>query len=263
MVAENILLHHWESELACLKENIHSYTIPDTEMTHKIRVGIKKLRAYFKLYLFIYKKDETKELFKDTEDLFSLLGKHRNIQINKEKAEVYLKTDHQPYLKWLENKQQALPQISDAIHSYSFTNIDRLTEIMKCDLGEADNKLFIKHILKINRRLSRKTEGRMAHFKRNSHRIRKDLKQIFYLSRMIAPETYVPAKSLKRLEKVLDTLGNIQDDEESLSLMKDYEQASPEFYKQSVIHSEQGIEKRKQHQLDKAHHKVRQYLRSN
>ncbi|HEY0733165.1 MAG TPA: CHAD domain-containing protein, partial [Chitinophagaceae bacterium] len=84
MAAENILLHHWETELARLKENIHSYTNPDTEMTHKIRVGIKKLRAYFKLYLFIYKREETKELFKPTEDLFSLLGRHRNIQINKE-----------------------------------------------------------------------------------------------------------------------------------------------------------------------------------
>ena len=98
MVAENILLQHWESELTTLKENMYSYTTSDTEMTHKIRVGIKKLRAYFKLYFFIYKKEETKELFKDTVDLFSLLGKHRNIQINKEKVEAYLHAEHQPYL---------------------------------------------------------------------------------------------------------------------------------------------------------------------
>ena len=262
MVAENILLQHWESELTTLKENMYSYTTSDTEMTHKIRVGIKKLRAYFKLYFFIYKKEETKELFKDTEDLFSLLGKHRNIQINKEKVEAYLHAEHQPYLDWLENKQQALPQINDAIHNYSFRNIDRLTEIMQRDLRETDNKQLIKYIDKINRRLIKKTEVRIVHFKRNSHRIRKDLKQVFYLHKMISPETYIPAKSLKRLENVLETLGNIQDDDESLSLLKDYKQTNSAFNEQGSMLLQHKIEKRKNHQLDKANHKVRQYLHS-
>lgn len=260
MAAENILLHHWETELTTLKENIHSYTKPDTEMTHRIRVGIKKLRAYFKLYLFIYKKEETKELFKPTEDLFSLLGRHRNIQINKERAEANLNPNHPFYLTWLENKEKSLPPIKDAIMSYSFINIDQLTEILRQDLSAADNDHFIKHIRKINKRLLKKTEVRMIHFKRNSHRIRKDLKQVFYLSRMIAPETEIKDKSIKRLENVLETLGNIQDDEESISLIKEFEQTDNALNKQSVVHSEQRIEKRKQHQLDKAHHKVKQYL---
>ena len=84
MPDENPILIYWRSELEVFNKNLLSLQEQiNEEATHDLRVAIKKLRSCFKLYSDLIKKKHKKELPAGIDSLFSILGKHRNIEMNK------------------------------------------------------------------------------------------------------------------------------------------------------------------------------------
>jgi len=78
----NIVFPCWKNEqgvlnktLAVLKQQ------PETNAVHDIRVAVKKLRALLRLYVLLTEEQLWKYPLKETEDLFSILGKQRDIEI--------------------------------------------------------------------------------------------------------------------------------------------------------------------------------------
>jgi len=51
----------------------------------------------------------------------------------------------------------------------------------------------------------------LKHFKERSHSVRKQLKDAFYQSKMLHGESLLTKPQLKRLDEILDYLGNVQD----------------------------------------------------
>src|SRR6185369_8930329 len=78
------LIRHWKKELQVFHENLLILQkSSDTEAIHDIRVSIKKLRSYTKLFSEVFDKDPKKHLT-ETKNLFSILGRQRNIEISVE-----------------------------------------------------------------------------------------------------------------------------------------------------------------------------------
>ena len=117
----------------------------NTEALHDIRVSIKKLRSYTKLFSEIFNKDP-KKLFAETKDLFSVLGRQRNIEISLELLDHFkTKGSHSSMKKHLEfylneTKQQSI----SALQQYKVDGLRSLTiEIEKTVSGIDDEKIKI------------------------------------------------------------------------------------------------------------------------
>src|SRR6476660_910477 len=83
MPDENPILIYWRSELQVFNKNLLSLQQQiNEEATHDLRVAIKKLRSCFKIYSDLIEKKH-KELPADFDSLFSILGKQRDIEMNK------------------------------------------------------------------------------------------------------------------------------------------------------------------------------------
>src|ERR1043165_8645386 len=84
MPDENPILTYWRSELEVFNKNLLSLREQiNEEATHDLRVAIKKLRSCFKLSSELIKKKHRKSLPAAIDALFSILGKHRDIEMNK------------------------------------------------------------------------------------------------------------------------------------------------------------------------------------
>src|SRR5438046_1465808 len=80
---DHFLLPHWKKELQVFHENLLVLQrSPDTEAVHDLRVAIKKLRSYTKLYSILFKDEKAKGFLSGTKNLFSVLGKQRNIEMS-------------------------------------------------------------------------------------------------------------------------------------------------------------------------------------
>src|SRR4030095_4329144 len=84
MPADNSIVRHWQTELKVFDQNLlllKEQLSPDA--IHDLRVAVKKLRSYLKLWAILFNKKHEKDSFETTNQLFSILGKHRNIEISK------------------------------------------------------------------------------------------------------------------------------------------------------------------------------------
>src|ERR1051326_7925434 len=85
MPGDNPLLRHWQTQVLVFQKNLSLLKGQmNVEAIHDLRVAIKKLRSYFKLYASLFKKKDTEKLFAGTKELFSVLGRHRNIEMSKQ-----------------------------------------------------------------------------------------------------------------------------------------------------------------------------------
>src|SRR5215831_3746580 len=80
-MSANFLVQHWKKELQTFQENLAVLLkTSNTDAIHDLRVAVKKLRSYFKFYSEVFEEPNSL-LFVETEKLFSVLGKQRNIEI--------------------------------------------------------------------------------------------------------------------------------------------------------------------------------------
>src|SRR5262245_53032424 len=88
MPAANFILKHWNKQQTVFLKNLEGLKRQDkadtVEFVHDLRVATKKLRAYLKLLGILFGKKEYTALFEKTEELFNVLGKHRDIEMGLE-----------------------------------------------------------------------------------------------------------------------------------------------------------------------------------
>lgn len=231
MDTQNLIWSHWKKEqkvfdtnLAVLKKHTQ------VEATHDLRVAVKKLRAYLKLYMLISGETEWEHLFKKTEDLFDVLGKQRDVEICLVLLAEYGKNNNCRFPE-LTNffKQQLKKTISwanQSVHVYHKKEIARITLLLKEDLSLIDEARLADNICKI-------IDSHIAivknHFKQ-PHKVRQLLKEIYYWILILPGNIPADRYASKELHEVLDDLGRWQDHETLLTkekhFRKDYMPAS-------------------------------------
>ncbi|HEY0772321.1 MAG TPA: CHAD domain-containing protein [Sphingobacteriaceae bacterium] len=263
MQRDNFLIIHWESEKNLFLDSLDAFDVINPELIHKIRVNIKKLRTYLSLYGLLYKNKFINDLFKETEQLFSVLGQYRNFDILKENIDEDLNKDPiliQAYLAWLQTLQAELPSLSDTLSHYKSTGLDQISAVFRRTIGRLDSIQLGRKTVSINRHLLKKVRVYLDHFKLNFHEIRKDLKRVFYHAK-ISTEVGISVKQLDLLNKTLDILGKIQDDEERLRFVHRYRKSTGIIGKSEELKSaELNIKLKKSAWLRKAKRSTLRFL---
>ena len=227
MPVENVILRHWQDELRAFHQNfslLQEHLDPDP--IHDLRVAIKKLRSYLKLYVALCHQEKVDEQFAKTRQLFSVLGKHRNIEITKTLLSSFTQKDNldqRPVLLYLQLlHDQVLPFCKEAIEQYEMNELDAITSQIRHDLENAETDDLEANIKKIIASSVGNIKEHLKHFRKKSHLIRKRFKDIFYWSKMFDEEVFFGKQELKSLDKILDHLGNIQDHEVLIINLKNF-----------------------------------------
>lgn len=218
MPADNFIVRHWNAErkifdqnFLLLKEKLSADPI------HDLRVAVKKLRSYLKLHGILFNRTDFKHTFEKTNQLFSVLGKHRNVEITKQLLPSFTgKNKAVPgslviYLELLQ--EQVTPFCQQTIQEYDKKPLDELTNQLEKDIEGLTTDDLINKIKDVIISSIEDVEDNLKHFQKKSHLVRKLLKDIYYWLKTL-PEGIVLTKSeTKMANKILDHLGSIQDHE--------------------------------------------------
>ena len=117
MVAVNFILKQWKKEQTVFLQKLEGLKKQNKAdaiiLIHDLRVATKKLRSYLKLLNILSNKNDYKALFEKTEQLFSVLGKHRDIEMGLEGVASFEKrnkisyTAFSNYLKAMQQQEWA------------------------------------------------------------------------------------------------------------------------------------------------------------
>ena len=218
MPADNFIFKHWVKQQTVFLQNLEELKKQgkaDTiEVVHDLRVATKKLRAYLKLLGILLEKKGYTTLFQNTEDLFNVVGKHRDIEMALEGLKVLEKSKKISYTAFRYHLEAGMEQlwtwVRSALDDYEEKDLLALTAKVEKDLNEkTDDELLKKVKAIIDKELtkSRRLTNRLGE---QPHLIRKLFKDIFYWGSLL-PKAIVPAEQLKAINKSLDYLGNWQD----------------------------------------------------
>jgi len=218
MPAANFILKHWIKQQTVFLQNLEQLKKQEkadtVELVHDLRVGIKKLRAYLKLLGTLSGKKGYTSLFQKTEDLFNVVGKHRDIEMALEGLKVFEKSKKIPYTAFRYHLEAGLEQlwtwVRSSLDDYQQKDLLELTARVEKDLNDKTDeelsqkiKAIVEKELTKSRRLTNRLDGQ-------PHLIRKLFKDIFYWASLLPKEIF-PAERLKSIDKSLDYLGNWQD----------------------------------------------------
>ena len=227
MPADNFILRHWQLELQVFNQNLSLLKEQITpEPIHDLRVAIKKLRSYLKLYLILGGKKIIEEEFSKTRTLFSIFGKHRNIEMTRALLIPVLQPDavvRTPILLYLQLLQdQIAPFCTHAARQYDPDQLSVLTDQLRQDLENLNIENPAAAVRDVIDSSIRNIRNDLKHFKKKSHLVRKGLKDIFYWSKMFDEDVFFTKQELKSLDKILDYLGGIQDQEVMITNLKSF-----------------------------------------
>jgi len=269
MANGNPMLRHWHQEVAVFDKNLGLLQAQsvNADAIHDLRVAIKKLRSYFKLYLASFERKNTMELFSKTKELFSALGKHRNIGISRQLLLRYVDKSSSSlsslilYLQLLQ--EQAADYTRRAIQQYDRTELTQLTALLDREIAELSPEES-KNKLKDSVAFSLKNVAHNSkHFDERYHLIRKDLKDVLYWTELFEDNLVLTSSQAKLVDKILDHLGRIQDHEVMIKNTRHFRKTilskgNPEF---ALIKKIEDKAKRKQADLlEKADRMTRRLL---
>ena len=218
MPASNFILKQWNKQQTVFLQNLEGLRKKDKEKTidriHDLRVATKKLRSYLKLLTLLLNKKDYTALFEKTEQVFSVLGKHRDIEmglavinsLEKENKISYTAFDH--YLKAVH--QQVWIWVQAALKNYDEKELVALTIRVEQDLNDKNNDELLQKLNGIVEKELNKSRRLAGHLTQQPHLIRKLFKDIFYWASLLPKEIQVPDQ-LKGIKKSLENLGNWQD----------------------------------------------------
>lgn len=260
MPGENPILRHWQKERAVLHENVvHLRDRMDVEPIHDLRVAIKKIRSYRKLYVALFDKKESGKA-QTIRELFSVLGRHRNTDIAKTLLISFSDKKKPPlnsmlvYLQLLQD--QIAPFCKKTIEKFSEESIEKWTH----ELTEHLESLSLDELTIRARTVMAASVKTVKHdlknFKKKSHLVRKRLKDIFYWSNIFEQDVFFTKHQVKSLDKILDHLGSVQDHEVLMTHLKNFRKTiltSSLHEYDRVKKMELSVEKKKNALLEKAH----------
>lgn len=218
MSATFFILLHWKRQQRVFLQNLAKLTRQqDTRAIHDLRVAIKKLRAYLKLLAILLNEIDSETGFKKTEQLFDVLGKHRDIEIGLSLLQSFEKENKITYTAFRFQLKTALQRTGiwtqNALNKYDGKELITLTKDIAQGLKEADKqKLLDKTGAAINKEIKKlKRDG--THFSNEPHTMRKTLKNVFYWISICPKDFLINSDQVKKLKKSLDLLGDWQDHE--------------------------------------------------
>lgn len=261
MPDENPILIYWKSELEVFNKNLLSLREKmNEEAVHDLRVAIKKLRSCFKIYSELLEKKHNKGLPADVDSLFSILGKQRDIEMSKKlllsfggKSTFFLN----PLLVYLQLLHDQAGEYSrPTIQKLNAEKIDPLTRQMETGLASLDSNELLSKSNDVVQSSVEKVKDDLKHFKERSHLVRKQLKDVYYQSKMFHGKGAFNKSQLKTLDTTLDHLGNIHDHEVLISNLKNFRKtilanSMKEFA--MIKRIEERAKKKKNDLLDKAY----------
>jgi len=211
MRSSNLILLHWNNEYQHFKKNLTvGRKKGDSEAIHEVRVTIKKLRAYLKLLLIFTNKKTEDELFAKTEELFKVLGRHRDVEISLELTSQYEKKikEKYPELKsfFEKQKEQTLLWSVKALNKYRDKELKHIGKLIAKSPGLAEDEIVIQKIasLIITSLLLAKENFAVP------HKLRQELKEVYYWIKML-PEKHFLKPLEDKLHDLLDDFGYWQD----------------------------------------------------
>jgi CHAD domain-containing protein len=246
MQQPNLIWTHWKKEqkrfehhLQLLKKRM------DPEAIHESRVAVKKLRAILGIYLQLRKEEGYENLLLNTEVLFGIMGKQRDIGICLALLPGFEKENNYPFHELAshlkEQRKKAMARTNRAIHVYHKKELPRVAYLLKNDPGLNDETALLSFI---HETLNSHILTIRTYFKK-PHRLRQHLKQLYYWTDLLLGEEY----RREELHEVLDDIGNWQDAEILLArarhFRKDYLPSSFEEYNR-IKSLEQQLETRKE-----------------
>ncbi len=260
MPGDNPILWRWQTELQVFQKNLLLLQEQmNADAIHDLRVAIKKLRSYFKLYAALFKKKDTEKLFAGTKELFSVLGRHRNIEMSKQLLLSFAGKNKQvvdPLLVYLQLLQDQIGDYArQVLRQYETKDLNDLTNELEQDFQDFNIEETLSNVKEIITSSIENIQRDLKHFKNRSHLVRKHLKDIFYWSKIFDNEVVFTKSQIKSIDKVLDLLGNIQDHDVLVTNLK--------YFRKTVLSNgvaqydlikkiETRVEKKKERLLERA-----------
>jgi CHAD domain-containing protein len=227
VAASVFILPEWKKQQQVfLKNLVELRTKEQPDAIHDLRVATKKLRSYLKLLSLLFKKNDYKAWFKKTEYLFSVLGKHRDIEVGLSLLKVLEKENKTVYRELKSHleaaRNQAAVWVKAAVKNYDGKEIENLAKEIEIELYRKDSgKLSAKAKAIIEKELA--TVQKLAeHLSRQAHRVRKLLKDIFYWAVFSPKDSLLDSDKIKKCKKIMEQLGDWQDHEMLLRKVKHF-----------------------------------------
>lgn len=239
MPATFFILLHWKKQQKVFLQNLEKLTKKqETIAIHDLRVAVKKLRCYLKLLTLLLIKIDSKQGFEKTEQLFSVLGKHRDIEMGLMLLQAFEKENKITYtafrfhLKFAWQRTEAWVQ--NALSKYDEKELTGLALQLEQQLKETNKEKLMDSAGIILNKEIKKLKRLTKHLASQPHEVRKMLKNIFYWISIYPQNILTDSSHVKKLKKPLDLLGDWQDHEvlhrKIKHFRKDFVPASKEEY---------------------------------
>lgn len=202
----------WNKEQKVFRKNLALIKKkPGKKAVHDLRVAIKKLRAALELHFLITEKPPGAISLKDTKQLFKILGKQRDIEICLELIAAFEKENGKKYASLKQYCRSVLSVTQkwsrNTVRQYKSKELEEAAIFLKEEsLAYEQEELRIKIEGIINKYLTN-----CRSYYKDPHKIRQQLKQIYYWIKMTPDPLFPKVGYEKELNQLLDELGNWQD----------------------------------------------------
>lgn len=211
MAETGFILSYFEKEQKVFNKNL-SILKKNTgkKAVHDIRVAVKKIRAAMHLFFLTSEKSLPEDLLPRTDQLFSVLGKQRDIEICIEIIDTFQKDAGKKYPELKKHFRSALAVTykwtKNEVGQYKKKELANLVLMIKNTIsGIEENELKSKIAFIINSHLA----GIKDLFKK-PHKLRQQLKEIYYWIKMIPQALFNGFAYEKNLQQLLEDFGNWQ-----------------------------------------------------
>lgn len=243
MPATFFILLHWKKQQKFFLQGFEKLTKQQehgSRAIHDLRVVVKKLRSYLKLLTILLKKMEDKPGFEKTEQLFKVLGKHRDIEIGLLLLQTFEKKNKITYTAFRFHLKVALQRtetwVQNALSKYDEKELTGLTRQLEQHLKETNNQDLLEKTGIILNKEYKKLKRLAKHLTGQPHEVRKMLKNLFYWISICPKDFLLSSRQVSKLKKSLDLLGDWHDHEmlhtKIKHFRKDFLPASGEEYLQ-------------------------------
>lgn len=211
MVTTDFIYFFWEKEQKIIKKNLEILKKQQGKKpAHDIRVAVKKLRAALNLFYLLTDMRESEDLLKNTNQLYSVIGKQRDLDIC---IEIIETAEKETGNKYPDLKKFIRSLLSDArkwtrleVKKYKRIELEETATFLKDNIKNfepEDLKYKIKVII-----VARLNYCRSLY--KIPHKLRQNLKELYYWIKMIPESIFPPFTSEKELVQLLDDFGNWQ-----------------------------------------------------
>jgi CHAD domain-containing protein len=227
MVNSNLLYESWKNERILfemiflkLRKRV------SVKAVHDMRVCIKRLKAYRKLFYQLHKEVNLKIKLEETEKLYDTTGRLRNMHICISLIKAYEKENEvlcKEFIIFLnQNKKQAGNWSKQALKNYQATDLEAFELLLMNDESSQPDEQA-----KLIRKEADKELNDLAKLVEHPHRVRILLKRIYYWLKILPPGISARYYNMKLINEVLDNLGDWQDNEVLLTEIK--------FFRKNVL----------------------------